>query len=281
MQNIIIDFDKLKKIKAQNILKGIVLAVENNYSIYYKSESRDEIIIFLENEKLICKSDGNINFLVNLPVNANNKEEYDLFKAIKKIVKPERTTVLERKTNETKIKIMVNLDKTGRSRIKTGIGFFDHMLEQIAKHSNMIMDIKCKGDLEVDEHHTVEDTGLALGEAILKSLGDKKGITRFGFILPMDDAIAQVALDLGGRPYLNYNVTFTREKIGDFPVELAEEFFRALASGLKANIYIDAKGKNEHHKTESIFKAFGKALNEAVRIDDRNKNSLPTTKGLL
>ncbi|MCX7797262.1 MAG: imidazoleglycerol-phosphate dehydratase HisB [Melioribacter sp.] len=186
-----------------------------------------------------------------------------------------------RETKETNIHIKLELDGEGNARIDTGIGFFDHMLEQIARHANLNLIIKVKGDLKVDEHHTVEDTGIALGEAIKKALGDKKGIKRFGFMLPMDDSIAQCAIDLSGRSYLNFNCNFNREKVGGFPTELVEEFFRGLASGLMANIFIEAKGKNEHHKIESIFKAFAKALNEAIRLDERTKNKLPSTKGLL
>ncbi len=192
-----------------------------------------------------------------------------------------RTVKHSRKTKETRVDISLNLDGKGRYNIKTGIGFFDHMLEQISKHSNIDMKINVKGDLNVDEHHTVEDTGITLGESLSVALGDKKGIKRFGFMLPMDDSIAQTAIDLSGRPYLNFNAKFNREKVGEFPTELVEEFFRGITIGLNANIYIRVSGKNDHHKIESIFKSFAKTINEAVRIDPRNENKLPTTKGKL
>ena len=175
----------------------------------------------------------------------------------------------------------MNLDGTGKSIINTGIGFFDHMLEQIAKHANLDLNIKVDGDLHVDEHHTVEDVGITLGTVLNEALGNKKGIKRYGFYLPMDDSIAKCSLDLGGRAYLNFKCKFEREKVGKFPTELTEEFFRGLSSGLKANILIRAKGKNDHHKIEAMFKAFAKSLNEACRIDERNKNMLPSTKGVL
>jgi len=155
------------------------------------------------------------------------------------------------------------------------------MLEQIARHGNIDLTLKIEGDLHVDEHHTVEDAGIVFGDAFLKALGDKSGIKRYGFLLPMDDCIAKVAVDLGGRPFLNFKVKFDREKIGEFPTELVEEFFRAVSISMKSNIYIRAKGKNEHHKIESIFKAFAKTLNEALRIDERNRSGLPSTKGVL
>lgn len=192
-----------------------------------------------------------------------------------------RSAKIKRTTNETDIELEIFLDGTGRSDINTGIGFFDHMLEQITKHANLDLTIQIKGDLNVDEHHTVEDVGICLGEGILKALGDKRGIQRYGFLLPMDDVIAACAIDLGGRSYLNFNCKFKREKVGEFPTELVEEFFRGVATSMKANVYLKAKGKNEHHKIEGMFKAFAKALNEALRIDPRNNNSIPSTKGMI
>lgn len=193
----------------------------------------------------------------------------------------QRKATVTRNTKETRIQIDLNLDGSGKSRIKTGIGFFDHMLEQIARHANLDLSISIKGDLHIDEHHTVEDTGIALGDALRKALDDKKGIQRYGFFIPMDDSVAVCTIDLGGRSYLNFNCKFKREKVGDFPTELTKEFFRALADSMKANIYIKAKGENDHHKIESIFKAFAKSLNEAARFDERNNNRIPSTKGIL
>lgn len=186
-----------------------------------------------------------------------------------------------RTTNETKIIVSLDIDGKGESEINTGIGFFDHMLEQIAKHANIDLKIDVEGDLEVDEHHTVEDVGIVLGESLLKALGNKKGIQRYGFYVPMDESIALCVIDLGGRYYLNFKVKFRRERVGEFPTELTEEFFRGLAGGLKANLYVKAKGKNDHHKIEAIFKSFSKALNEACRMDERNNGRIPSTKGIL
>jgi imidazoleglycerol-phosphate dehydratase / histidinol-phosphatase len=192
-----------------------------------------------------------------------------------------RSAEINRKTNETEIKIKLDIDGIGKSEINTGIGFFDHMLEQIARHANINLEVKVKGDLKVDEHHTVEDTGIVLGQALAQALGDKKGIQRYGFFTPMDESASVCSIDLSGRSYLNYSCEFKRDYVGGFPVELTEEFFRALSSGLKANIFIKAKGKNDHHKIESIFKAFAKSLNEACRFDERNNNRVPSTKGIL
>ena len=195
--------------------------------------------------------------------------------------KIERKAEVKRETKETKIIISVNIDGTGKSNLNSGIGFFDHMLEQIAKHANIDLDVKVDGDLHVDEHHTVEDVGIALGEALLKALGNKSGIQRYGFYVPMDESIALCVIDLGGRFHLNFKAKFKRNKVGEFPTELTEEFFRGLASGLKANLYMKVKGKNDHHKIEAIFKSFAKALNEACRLDERNNGRIPSTKGII
>ncbi len=201
--------------------------------------------------------------------------------AVKVITKNNRTALINRKTKETEIKIDLNLDGSGQCEIFTGVGFFDHMLEQIARHGNMDLKVDVKGDLHVDEHHTVEDVGIALGEAVASALSGKTGIKRFAFILPMDDSIAKCAVDLGGRTFLNFKCKFRREKVGGFPTELTKEFFKGMAMGLKANIYLRAKGENDHHKIESMFKAFAKTLNEAARIDERNAGGIPSTKGVI
>lgn len=192
-----------------------------------------------------------------------------------------RKSFVRYKTRETDISVRLNLDGNGKSKIETGIGFFNHMLDQIARHANVDLTIFAKGDLHIDEHHTVEDTGIALGQAIREALGDKKGIQRYGFFIPMDESVALCTIDLGGRSYLNFNCNFNRDKVGDFPTELTKEFFRALSDSMKANIFIKAKGENDHHKIESIFKAFAKSLNEAARFDERNNNRIPSTKGIL
>ena len=185
-----------------------------------------------------------------------------------------------RNTNETKIEIELNPDGTGVYNISTGLNFFNHMLEQFSKHSLIDLRIDVKGDLHIDEHHTIEDTAIALGEVILKSLGDKKGMERYGFLLPMDDCLAQVAIDFGGRNWLVWEVEFKREKIGDVPTEMFYHFFKSFSDAAKCNLNIKAEGINEHHKIESIFKAFAKAVKMAVAVDYES-NVLPTTKGLL
>jgi imidazoleglycerol-phosphate dehydratase/histidinol-phosphatase len=193
---------------------------------------------------------------------------------------PSRIVLHQRNTNETKISVEVNLDGTGQSSIETGLAFFNHMLEQIARHGNIDLAIDCKGDLHIDEHHSIEDTGIALGEAIAKALGDKRGIERYGFLLPMDDCLAQVAIDFGGRNWLVWDATFKREKIGEMPTEMFFHFFKSFSDAAKCNLNIQAAGENEHHKIESIFKAFAKAIKMAAKRDINN-NSLPSTKGLL
>lgn len=192
----------------------------------------------------------------------------------------ERTASIKRTTNETDIAITLNLDGIGKSNINTGISFFDHMLDQIARHGQMDLDIQVKGDLEVDEHHTIEDTAIALGEVFAKALGNKLGIERYGFCLPMDDCLAQVAIDFGGRNWLVWEAEFKREMIGQMPTEMFFHFFKSFTDGAKANLNIKAEGTNEHHKIEAIFKAFAKAIKVAVKRDTE-KMILPSTKGML
>lgn len=191
-----------------------------------------------------------------------------------------RKALVTRTTSETDIYVEIDLDGSGKADISTGLGFFDHMLDQIARHSGMNVKIKVKGDLHVDEHHTIEDTGIALGEALLKALGDKRGIERYGFVLPMDDCLAQVALDFGGRSWLVWNAEFKRERVGDVPTEMFFHFFKSLSDAARMNLNIKAEGENEHHKIEGIFKAFAKAIKNAIRRDIFN-NALPSTKGFL
>ena len=192
----------------------------------------------------------------------------------------ERYAEVKRTTKETDIEIKVCLDGTGKCDISTGLGFFDHMLEQIGKHGMMDLTIHTKGDLEVDEHHTIEDTAIALGECILKALGDKRGIERYGYCLPMDDCLCSVALDFGGRPWLVWDAEFHREKIGEMPTEMFLHFFKSLSDAAKMNLNIKAEGTNEHHKIEGIFKALARALKMAVRRDIYHYE-LPSTKGML
>lgn len=192
----------------------------------------------------------------------------------------DRTGGIIRNTNETKIAIQLNLDGTGKSNISTGIAFFDHMLDQIARHGQLNLNIKVDGDLEVDEHHTIEDTAIALGEVFSKTLGDKLGIERYGFCLPMDDCLAQVAIDFGGRNWLVWDTEFKREMIGKMPTEMFMHFFKSFSDGAKCNLNIKAEGTNEHHKIEAIFKAFAKAIKMAIKRDVE-KMILPSTKGML
>lgn len=194
---------------------------------------------------------------------------------------PPRAAEVNRKTSETEIYIKLNLDGSGQCKISTGLHFFDHMLEQLGKHGSTDLEIKVNGDLHIDEHHTIEDTALALGEAYLKALGDKKGIYRYGFLLPMDDVLAQVAIDFGGRPWIVWEADFKREKVGDMPTEMFYHFFKSFSDTAKCNLNIKAEGANEHHKIEAIFKALARAIKMAVMRDPRNINQLPSTKGVL
>lgn len=192
----------------------------------------------------------------------------------------ERRAVVQRTTKETDIHVEVNLDGRGTTDIATGLGFFDHMLDQIGKHSGIDLTVKVKGDLEVDEHHTIEDTAIALGEALLKALGDKRGIERYGYCLPMDDCLCCVALDFGGRPWLVWDAEFHREKVGDMPTEMFLHFFKSLSDAARMNLNIKAEGTNEHHKIEGIFKALARSIKMAIRRDIY-KYELPSTKGSL
>jgi len=193
---------------------------------------------------------------------------------------PGRVAAVCRKTKETDIRVELNLDQSGAPEISTGLKFFDHMLEQIGRHSGCSLSVQAKGDLEVDEHHTIEDTGLALGEAFRKALGNKAGIERYGFCLPMDDCLARVAIDFGGRPWLVWEAQFNREKVGDMPTEMFMHFFKSFSDAAACNLNIQAEGQNEHHKIEAIFKALAKAVKMAVKRDSENFQ-LPSTKGIL
>jgi imidazoleglycerol-phosphate dehydratase / histidinol-phosphatase len=191
-----------------------------------------------------------------------------------------RQVTHDRNTNETKIHVELNLDGSGKSDISTGLGFFDHMLDQVARHGKMDVTIHAKGDLHIDEHHTIEDTGIALGEAFAKALADKRGIERYGFALPMDEAEAKALIDFGGRNWIVWNASFTREKIGEMPTEMFFHFFKSFSDAAKCNLNIECRGENEHHKIEAIFKAFAKAIRMAVKRDPLS-NYLPSTKGVL
>lgn len=235
--------DRLTDVKlAQNLgCKAIYMGNENTDEVALKTTSWAEIADFLTNEP--------------------------------------RKAAVRRVTSETDILVKLNLDGSGKANIDTGLGFFNHMLEQIARHGSMDLLIQVKGDLHIDEHHTMEDVALALGDAFYKALGSKKGIERYGFLLPMDDCLAQVAIDFGGRSWLVWDAIFLREKIGDVPTEMFMHFFKSFTDNAKCNLNIKAEGQNEHHKIESIFKAFAKAIRMAV--SKNGTSSIPSTKGIL
>lgn len=232
-------------------------------------------IFINNNDNLGIKELKTKNFRNNIILNTTDWE-----KIYKKLLLFDRTTSITRNTNETKIDIKINLDGKGVSDINTGIDFFDHMLEQLSKHGNIDLFIKANGDLNIDEHHTIEDTAIALGEAINSALGKKSGISRYGFTLPMDDSLASVSIDFGGRSWLEWEVTFKREMIGKMPTEMFFHFFKSFCDSAKTNLNIKATGTNEHHKIESIFKSFSKAIKMAIS-KNLNNMSLPTTKGKL
>ena len=191
-----------------------------------------------------------------------------------------RRAEVKRKTRETEILVNLSLDGEGLTNISTGLGFFDHMLDQLGRHGGMDLEVQVKGDLHVDEHHSIEDTALALGEAFNQALGSKRGIERYAFVLPMDDSLATVAIDFGGRPWVQWNADFKREKIGDMPTEMFFHFFKSFSDAARCNLSMEVKGKNEHHMIEGLFKAFARAVGQAVKLDPDN-NRLPTTKGMI
>ena len=258
LENSFVIGDRLTDVElAKNLgSKAIFINDNTNLGTSEISSKREELNIFIAKE-------------------TNDWEEIYTFLKLKN-----RKEIIYRKTNETEIAIALDLDGTGKSNINTGLPFFDHMLDQIARHGQMDLEISVIGDLEVDEHHTIEDTAIALGEVFAKALENKLGIERYGFCLPMDDCLAQVAIDFGGRNWLVWEAEFKREKIGEMPTEMFFHFFKSFTDGAKANLNIKAEGTNEHHKIEAIFKAFAKAIKVAVKRD-ASKMILPSTKGML
>lgn len=248
----------------------LLLRNEAIHSSEIAQGGEDGVITFADG-KLLFKIDGDT---------LSSAESWDQLS--RKMLFPERKSTLTRDTKETQISLSLNLDGTGESSINTGVVFFDHMLDQIARHGLIDLELTCKGDLEVDEHHTIEDCAIALGSAIRTAISENKaGIQRYGFVLPMDEAQAIVAIDLSDRPYLRWEVNLSREYVGDFPTEMLEHFFYTLAMNAKATLHVKADGKNEHHVIESIFKGFAKALRFAVSRNERIKGILPSTKGLI
>ncbi len=290
LENSFVIGDRLTDVKlAQNInSKAILVSLHKHQTESWKN-NKDLMAI---NPHLLHISNNWTDiylFLKDLKENQQNNHQNNT----KNTSNKERTAHIHRKTNETDIEISLNLDKKQEKQeisqengvenpfLDTGIGFFDHLLDQIVRHAGISLHIKAKGDLYIDEHHTVEDTALALGEAFLQALGDKRGITRYGhFLLPMDETLAQVALDFSGRPFLVWEATFNREKVGEFSTELFEHFFKSFSDAAKCNINIKIEGKNAHHQIEATFKAFAKALKMAIKREDGN-NEIPSTKGVL
>lgn len=246
----------------------------NNDDIASSDFNKEDAALLID-----AMDDGILEAVDSDGINIENAENWT--KLSNRICFPTRKATFQRKTDETQIKIELNLDGSGESDISTGLGFFDHMLEQIAKHGLMDLKISCKGDLHVGEHHTIEDVAIALGETLKKAVGSKLGIERYSFTLPMDETLARISLDLSGRPYLNFEGQFERDKVGDFPTEMVEHFFYSLAIHLQATLHISVKGDNDHHKIEACFKGFARCLRAAVSRSERNKNILPTTKNLL
>ncbi|HET7202761.1 MAG TPA: bifunctional histidinol-phosphatase/imidazoleglycerol-phosphate dehydratase HisB [Steroidobacteraceae bacterium] len=216
--------------------------------------------------------------LEGLRVRADGADGATWAAVVERLRRPPRTVTVVRNTRETDVRVRVNLDRTAPIAIATGIGFYDHMLEQVARHGGFALELTCTGDLQVDEHHTVEDCALALGEALREALGDKMGIARFGFVLPMDESQAQVAIDLSGRPYSIFEGKFGRESVGGLPTELVPHFFRSLADSLGAAVHVQVRGENSHHMVEACFKATGRALRQAVQVESAE---LPSSKGVL
>lgn len=277
----------LFRVKTISSLKQIM---DGGRDLYIKPDSiSPEQETMMEQEGIAYLAEGEIDFVID-------EKDGDLFvmketeelisskeweTIVKFITDEARKASIQRKTNETEISIEVNLDGTGKADISTGLNFFDHMLDQIARHGLIDLTLQCEGDLEVDEHHTIEDVAIALGEVFTKALGNKKGIERYGFVLPMDETQATVAIDLSGRPYLVFEGTFNREYVGDFPTEMVKHFFYSLAMNLKATLHVSVSGENDHHKIEACFKGLARSLKMAIEQNGRIKNLVPSSKGTL
>ncbi len=257
------------------LLKHYPAAKRVDYARSFVLGDRETDVRFAAN--LRCKAVR----LTALPDTSADFHTADAYEACRYIAAAARTVPISRTTHETDIRGELTLDGTGSFAVRTGIGFFDHMLAQLVRHSGMDLRMTVNGDLGIDEHHTVEDTGIALGSAIRTALGDKRGIERFGFAAPLDESLAEVALDLSGRSTLVFDCPFRRERVGELPTELVEDFFHGFADGLAATLHIRCRGRNDHHKIESIFKAVARALKQAITVDRRRRTILPSTKGKL
>lgn len=280
------------KLLREGALYGLKHLQELGHAAWFDADQlSEEQLALLENEKISSHtfSEGETDLTVQAEGDAlvaygkdqKTAEAENWIELSNLICFPRREATLTRNTSETQITVTVNLDGTGKSNIDTGLAFFDHMLEQIARHGLVDLDISCHGDLEIDEHHTIEDTAITLGETILKALGEKVGIQRYAFVLPMDESKCEVALDLSGRPYLVFDGEFDRDMVGDFPTEMTEHFFYSLAINMKTTLHVSFEGANDHHKIEACFKAFARCLRAAVSRSERNLNILPSTKDLL
>ena len=263
-------YDVVLMTEPDDSLKAVLASEEISFQMINRDISQEE------NDVLVSAND-----FVSFPGTVITYTDEMSWDAVyHKLRRAQRQGSVIRHTKETDIAVKLSLEGNGQTDIDTGLGFFDHMLDQIGKHSGCDLEIKVKGDLEVDEHHTIEDTAIALGEAFAKAIGDKKGLSRYGFFLPMDESICWVALDFGGRPWLNWLADFKREYVGDMPTEMFMHFFKSFSDAARINLYIKAEGENEHHKIEGIFKAFARAIGMAVKQEAYSLN-LPSTKGLL
>ncbi len=282
----------MKNLLPEGALFGMKYLQEAEYNLSFDAGSlSDHQQKLIENESITnsgfgeTDADGTIKKVDQYIFESDGKtvETADSWAEItRSILFPSRKAEISRDTKETQISISINLDGTGKSDISTGLNFFDHMLDQIARHGLIDLELTCNGDLNVDEHHTIEDTAIALGQAIREAISENKaGIQRYGFVLPMDEAQATVAIDLSDRPFLRWDVDLKREYVGDFPTEMLEHFYYTLAMNVKATLHVKATGKNEHHVIESIFKGFAKALRFAISRNERIRGILPTTKGTI
>lgn len=280
---------------AEFLREGVLTSLSNiqdaGYQLWIESQIDQKVLNILKNEGLNISNEApeQVDVIIGTDESAEkltirkvggDEEILESWKSLAQLMLyPPRIAEVSRKTSETEIYVKVNLDGSGAHHISTGLGFFDHMLEQISRHGYVDLMVYCKGDLHIDEHHTIEDTALAIGDALAKAVGDKRGIERYSSVLPMDETRAMVALDLSGRPYLIFEGEFKREKVGDFPTELVKHFFYSLAMNLKATLHIEFQGENDHHKIEACFKGFAKVFRDAVKRT--RGNQIPSSKGVL